>query len=60
MGESQEGEMREQVPDDLLKIGEFAEISNVSAKTLRYYDRIGLFKPVYVDPANDYRYYSAD
>jgi DNA-binding transcriptional MerR regulator len=50
--------MREEVPDDLLKIGEFAEISDVAAKTLRYYDRIGLFKPVYVDPANDYRYYS--
>lgn len=50
--------MREEVPDDLLKIGEFAEISDVGAKTLRYYDRIGLFKPVYVDPANNYRYYS--
>jgi DNA-binding transcriptional MerR regulator len=60
MSEGQEGEMREQVPDDLLKIGEFAEISDIPAKTLRYYDRIGLFKPVYVDPVNDYRYYSPD
>jgi len=52
--------MQEQVPNDLLKIGEFAQTSDVPAKTLRYYDRIGLFKPVHVDPSNDYRYYSPD
>ena len=52
--------MREQVVDALLKIGEFAQISDVPTKTLRYYDRIGLFKPVHVDPSNDSRYYSPD
>ena len=52
--------MREQAPDDLLRIGEFAEISDVPAKTLRYYDRIGLFRPIYVNPSNEYRYYSPD
>ena len=52
--------MTEQVEDDLLTIGEFAEISGVPAKTLRYYDRIELFKPITVDPSTNYRYYSTD
>lgn len=50
--------MQDGAQDDLLKIGEFAKISDVSVKTLRYYDRIGLFQPVYVDPSTSYRYYS--
>ncbi|MGD2105020.1 MAG: MerR family transcriptional regulator [Anaerolineae bacterium] len=50
--------MRRQIPSDLFTIGEFAEISEVPAKTLRYYDRIGLFKPDYIDPSTNYRYYS--
>jgi DNA-binding transcriptional MerR regulator len=52
--------MREQVPDDLLRIGEFSKVSHVPAKTLRYYDRIGLLEPAYVDPVTNYRYYSLD
>lgn len=38
-------------------IGELARIFNISADTLRHYDRIGLFQP---DPneKNKYRYYS--
>jgi len=30
----------------MFKIGEFSRISLVPAKTLRYYDEIGLFSPV--------------
>jgi hypothetical protein len=41
-------------------IGEFARIGNVSRKTLRYYDEIGLLHPARVDEANRYRYYSDD
>lgn len=41
----------------MLKIGEFAVLAELSIKTLRYYDDIGLLKPVYVDPENGYRYY---
>jgi DNA-binding transcriptional MerR regulator len=44
----------------MFKISEFARISRVSSKTLRHYDEIGLLKPAYVDPINDYRYYTAD
>lgn len=39
-------------------IGETAALLGISADTLRYYDRIGLLKPVKVDAGNKYRYYS--
>lgn len=39
-------------------IGEFALIAEVSTKTLRYYDDIGLFKPFKIDNVNNYRYYN--
>lgn len=41
----------------MLKIGEFATLADMSIKTLRYYDDIGLLKPVMVDPDTGYRYY---
>jgi DNA-binding transcriptional MerR regulator len=43
--------------DFILTIGEFSKISRVSAKTLRYYDQIGLIKPGYVSRETGYRYY---
>lgn len=42
------------------RIGEFAEIKNIDAQTLRYYDRLGLLKPSEVDPKTGYRFYTAD
>lgn len=44
----------------MFKIGDFSRLSRVSIRTLRYYDRVGLLKPAYVDPFSDYRYYTAD
>lgn len=41
-----------------LNITQLSKILNVSSETLRHYDRIGLFKPDYVDPDTHYRYYS--
>ncbi|OBR97147.1 MULTISPECIES: MerR family transcriptional regulator [Clostridium] len=38
-------------------IGQFSKIGNVSTKMLRYYDKIGLIKPTFVNPENQYRYY---
>jgi DNA-binding transcriptional MerR regulator len=43
---------------DLLTVSQFSQIKNMTAETLRYYDRIGLFEPDYIDPATQYRYYS--
>jgi effector-binding domain-containing protein len=42
----------------MIKIGTFSRISQVPVKTLRYYDEIGLLKPVEVDRFTGYRYYS--
>jgi len=44
----------------MFKIGDFSRISQVSVKTLRYYDEIGLLKPAHVDRFTGYRYYSVD
>ena len=41
----------------MLPIGEFSKICNVTTKTLRYYDEIGLLKPSIVNGHNGYRYY---
>jgi DNA-binding transcriptional MerR regulator len=41
------------------RIGEFAGLSGVSAKTLRFYDEIGLLRPAAVDPRTHYRFYQA-
>jgi effector-binding domain-containing protein len=43
----------------MLKIGDFSSLSQVSIKTLRYYDERGLLSPAHVDPDTGYRYYSA-
>lgn len=43
----------------MLKIGEFSKLAKTTVKTLRYYDEIGLLKPVFVDD-NGYRYYIID
>ena len=44
----------------MFKIGDFSRLSFVPVKTLRYYDEIGLLKPVRVDRFTGYRYYSAE
>ncbi|MCR8643239.1 MerR family transcriptional regulator [Paenibacillus sp. N1-5-1-14] len=41
-------------------IGEMSKLHNTPVKTLRYYDEIGLFKPIEIDESNGYRYYSTD
>ncbi len=43
----------------MFRIGDFSKLSQVSVKTLRYYDEIGLLEPAEVDRFTGYRYYSA-
>lgn len=43
----------------MYRIGEFAQLAQVSGRLLRYYDSIGLFSPGRTDPATGYRYYMA-
>ncbi|MFR2333149.1 MAG: MerR family transcriptional regulator [Flavonifractor plautii] len=46
------------IKENLLSITELAKLRQVTSETLRYYDRIGLITPDYVDPQTRYRYYS--
>lgn len=41
----------------MLKIGEFAQLANVSIRALRFYHEAGLLEPCYVDPSTHYRSY---
>ncbi|MBO0780201.1 MAG: MerR family transcriptional regulator [Ktedonobacteraceae bacterium] len=44
----------------MFKIREFSQLGQVSVKTLRYYDQLGLLKPAQIDPCTGYRYYTAE
>ena len=41
----------------MYKIGDFSSMSKTTVKALRYYEKEGLLKPVFVDQDNGYRYY---
>lgn len=41
----------------MFKIQEFAELCCCTTQTLRYYDRVHLFKPYYIENVTGYRYY---
>jgi len=45
---------------NMIRIGSFARIAQVSARALRLYDKLGLLKPAVVDQDTDYRYYSIE
>jgi MerR family transcriptional regulator, activator of bmr gene len=41
-------------------IGEVSRIKGVTRKALRFYDKIGLLKPYFINPENGYRFYSIE
>ena len=43
---------------ELFTIGEIARIKGMTVKALRFYARIGLLAPQFIDPGSGYRYYS--
>ncbi len=44
----------------MYKIGEFSKITELSVKTLRYYDEENILNPSYRNQENGYRYYSEE
>jgi DNA-binding transcriptional MerR regulator len=44
----------------MLKISEFAQLAQVTVKTLHHYDNIGLLQPAAVDSFTNYRYYTVE
>lgn len=45
---------------DYLSIGEVSKMKGVSPKSLRYYEKLGILIPAYINPATGYRYYSTE
>lgn len=43
-----------------LSIGKVSKLKNVSIKSLRYYDSIGILKPAFVNTETNYRYYTEE
>jgi DNA-binding transcriptional MerR regulator/L-amino acid N-acyltransferase YncA len=46
--------------DAMMRIGDFSRLSQTPVSTLRYYDEVGILKPVQVDHFTGYRYYTYD
>ena len=44
----------------MFKISKFSELTNISPRMLRHYDKLDLLKPSVIDEENGYRYYTAD
>jgi DNA-binding transcriptional MerR regulator len=42
----------------MFRIGEFAQIAQVSGRQLRFYDQLGLLRPAHIDQQSGYRYYT--
>lgn len=45
---------------NLFSIGEVSKIKDITIKTLRYYHKVGILVPRYIDEETGYRYYSID
>lgn len=46
------------IKENLLSIGKVSKITGIHISSLRYYEKIGVLKPAYVDPDSKYRYYA--
>jgi DNA-binding transcriptional MerR regulator len=44
----------------VLKISEFSRLSQVTVKTLHYYDKLGLLRPTHIEKASGYRFYTVE
>lgn len=46
------------VKDNFISIGKLSKITGVHVQSLRYYERIGILTPAYIDDSTKYRYYA--
>ncbi|MGN1418161.1 MAG: MerR family transcriptional regulator [Acutalibacteraceae bacterium] len=45
---------------EFFSIGEVARLNGTTVKALRYYEKIGIFRPAYINENTGYRYYSSE
>ena len=43
-----------------LSIGELAKLRDINVQSLRYYEKLGILIPAYINPQSGYRYYSLE
>ena len=55
-----ESRKKEKNMKNYFTISEFAKLRDININSLRYYEKLGLLKPAYIDDSNGYRYYSAE
>ena len=46
--------------NNLLSIGELAKLRDINVQSLRYYEKLGILIPAYINPETGYRYYSLE
>lgn len=46
--------------NNFLSIGELAKLRNINVQSLRYYEKLGILVPAYINPESGYRYYSLE
>lgn len=46
--------------NNLLSIGELAKLRDINVQSLRYYEKLGILIPAYINPDTGYRYYSLE
>lgn len=46
--------------NSLLTISQLAKLRNININSLRYYEKLGIFCPAFIDPQTKYRYYSLE
>jgi len=44
----------------MIKIGDFARVTQTSVRSLRHYDQLGVFQPAYVNDETGHRYYTLE
>ena len=52
--------LRRSILNHFLSIGELAKLRNVNVQSLRYYEKLGILVPAYINPESGYRYYSLE
>jgi DNA-binding transcriptional MerR regulator len=52
------GNIYDNIYGNIYSIGEISKLVKISPDTLRYYNEIQLLNPDYINPSNNYRFYS--
>ena len=60
VSENPDRQRKERAIKQYLTIGEVAKTRGVNVQSLRYYEKLGILVPAYVNPETGYRYYSLE